>query len=150
MQFIVFITLFFATVLFHRREHVLMIAELKTLHSKLADPAPTQVRLEAQLKDEDWRLVSLRGTQAGLRRAFEVPGTEAILRYAVPVALCCLMLLGLMNWIVPGVYAGIMILKWFVSVTVLDTDPYLPRYEVRMFGLRLFGEGLTAENKINY
>jgi hypothetical protein len=148
MQFVAFITLFFATALFHRREHVLMIEELKTLHRKLADPAPSEARLEAQLKGDDWRLVYLRGTQAGLRRAFEVPGTEAILRYAVPVALCCLMLLGLMNWIVPGVYAGIMILKWFVSVTVLDTDPYLPRYEVRMFGIRLFGEALETKEKI--
>ncbi len=150
MQFVAFITIFFATVLFHRREHVLMIAELKTLHKKLADAAPIEARLEAQLKGEDWRLVSLRGTQAGLRRAFEVPGTEAVLRYAVPVALCCLMLLGLMNWIVPGVYAGIMVLKWFASVTVLDTDPYLPRYEVRLFGLRLFGEGLAAKDPVSY
>lgn len=150
MQFFAFISLFFATALFHRREHVLMISELKALHKKLADPAPDAARLAQQLQGDDWRLVYLRGTQAGLRRAFEVPGTEAILRYAVPVALCCLMLLGLMNWVVPGVYAGIMILKWFASVTVLDTDPYLPRYEVRMFGLRLFGEALETKENITY
>lgn len=147
MQFFAFITIFFATAMFHQREHRLLVGELRDLQKKLSDAAPSESSLEEKLKGEDWRLVSLRGTQAGLRRAFEVPGIEAMLRYAVPVALFCLMLLGLQNWIMPGVYALVMVLKWFVSVTVLDTDPYLPRYEVRMFGLRLFGEGLVDEKK---
>lgn len=146
MQFVAFITLFFLTVLFHQREHVLMIAELRKLHGKLATATPDAATLNAQLRGDDWRLVFLRGTQAGLRRAFEVPSTVAILRYAVPVVLFCLMLLGLQTWVMPAIYAVIMALKWFVSVTVLDTDPYLPRYEVRMFGFRLFGEELTIKN----
>lgn len=147
MQFFAFITIFFATAMFHQREHRLLVRELRALHAKLSDPAPGEPTLAAKLKGEDWRLVSLRGTQAGLRRAFEVPGIEAMLRYGVPVALFCLMLLGLQNWVMPGIYAAVMALKWFASVTVLDTDPYLPRYEVRMFGFRLFGEGLVPEKK---
>ncbi|MDI1228360.1 MAG: hypothetical protein PSY14_11805 [bacterium] len=147
MQFFAFISIFFATALFHQREHRLLVGELRDLHAKLVDARPSEASLEAKLKGEDWRLVSLRGTKAGLRRAFEVPGMEAMLRYGVPVVMFCLMLLGLQSWIMPGIYAGVMTLKWFVSVTVLDTDPYLPRYEVRMFGLRLFGEGLAMENK---
>ncbi len=147
MQFFAFITIFFATAMYHQREHRLLVGELRALHAKLADAAPSEASLEARLKGEDWRLVSLQGTQAGLRRAFEVPGTEAVLRYAVPVVMFCLMLLGLQSWIMPGIYAGVMVLKWFVSVTVLDTDPYLPRYEVRMFGFRLFGEGLRLDDK---
>ena len=147
MQFFAFITIFFATAMFHQREHRLLVGELRALHAKLSDAAPGETSLEAKLTGEDWRLVSLRGTQAGLRRAFEVPGIEAMLRYGVPVAAFCLMLLGLQNWVMPGIYAGVMALKWFASVTVLDTDPYLPRYEVQLFGFRLFGEGLTVEKK---
>ncbi|HYD17049.1 MAG TPA: hypothetical protein VEF76_01055 [Patescibacteria group bacterium] len=146
MLFFLFITVFFATAEFHRREHVLMQKELRDLQAKLASEAPVEAALRAQLQGEDWRLVSLTGTEAGLRRAFEVPEREAVLRYAVPVVAFTIMLLGLQNWTLPFLYAGVMALKWFASLTVLDLDPHRPRYEVRLFGLRLFGERLDKDD----
>lgn len=143
MLFFIFIVLVSCMSLFHRREHVLFIEELRALQPKLADRRPDAVVIRAQLKDEDWRLVRLDGNDARLRRAFNPKGREAVLRYAVPVVLIGLTLATLASFTMAAIYLAVLGVKWFGSVTVLDLAPSSPRYEVRLGRFRLFGESLA-------
>jgi hypothetical protein len=145
MLFVIFIILVSAMSLFHRREHVMFIEELRALQTKLADRRPDAVVIKSQLKDEDWRLVRLDGGDAHLKRAFNPKGRDAVLRYAVPVALIGLTLACLASVTMAGIYFVLLCVKWFASVTVLDLSPASPRYEVRLGKFRLFGESLTEE-----
>lgn len=153
MKFFIFATLLLAIGLFHRREHVRFIEELRALQRKLsASAAPDAARLKEALKGEDWRFISLDGTQLGLRRAFEVKNLDGALRYAAPVALASAALLALGSWAMAGLYAAAVAVKWFLTLTVVNIDEFKPAYEVRLFGIKLFGESLAeteteTENK---
>ena len=142
MQFFVFITLFFAISLFHRQEHLWFIAELRALQKKLAAATASEAGVKESLKGEDWRLVALAASQLSLRRAFHVGNAKAAARYATPILLLCITLLWLQSWVLAGGYAALLAVKWFASVTVLDIGPAAARYEVRLFGRKLFGESL--------
>lgn len=142
MKFVVFMFLLCAISLFHRREHRLFEKELRTLQERLQTERPEAGRVREMLKGEDWRLCGIGDTRILLRRAFQVKTREDALRYAVPVAILCIVIAWLNAFTMAAVYGAALALKWFVAVTALDLDPFTPRYEVRLFGLRLFGDRL--------
>lgn len=142
MKFFVFTTLVLILGMFHRREHVLYENELYALRRKLESGTPDENKVKEELKGRDWRLTGFDRTYALLKRAFEVPGREDLLRYAVPVVVLCVIIVYLRAWHLAAIYGVVMGLKWFVVVTALDIDPFTPRYETRLFGYRIFGLGL--------
>lgn len=144
MKFLVFIFVVFAIGLFHRREHILYENGLFALRKKLETDKPDESEIREKLKGMDWRLAGMDRSYALLKRAFNVPEKEDILRYAVPVALLCVLIVYLGVWRIAALYGCALALKWFVAETALDLDPFTPRYEARLFGKRLFGQPLAA------
>lgn len=147
MKFFIFASLLMAIGLFHQREHVRFVAGLRLLQKKLSAIGPDAAKLKEALKGEDWRFISLEGQKLGLRRAFEVKNSEDTLRYAVPVMIACAALLALESWAIAGVYAAIICVKWFASLTMLNLDSFAPGYEVRLLGIKLFGESFAEPEK---
>lgn len=142
MQFFIFATLFFAISLFHRQEHLWFIEDLRALQIKLVTASPSIAGVQEGLKGEDWRFIALVASQLSLRRAFQVGSIKSAARYGVPTLLLWALLLWLQSWGMAACYATLLTVKWFGSVTVLSIDPAIARYEVRLAGRRLFGEGL--------
>ena len=137
MLFVLFIAVLFALGLFHRWEHRVMIADLKGVLPLLqagAEPLPAT---------QDWRVVSQGSGTWVLRRAFHVPDKTAALRYAVPVLLAAVMMIGLGNIPMGIAYAVICTLKWFAADTEVKTAP-LAEYTVKLAGIKLFGEPLES------
>lgn len=145
MLYPLFLLMIWAIALFHVWEHRRFIEELRKLQRVLAGFAPARETLAEQLKDRDWRIVSLEGTKLGLRRAFNVKDGFSAARYAVPVLFMTLSLLVLEAWVMAGVYLISILIKWFLTVSVLDISPANPRYDVRLLGLKLFGEELPED-----
>ena len=146
-MFIVFMAVIWGMALFHRREHVRLAPELYPLQKSLASEHPDAETIRAGLQGKDWRMTGLDKTKLSLRRAFAVKNREDALRYTVPVALLCVILIYIQNWWLAGLYFAALLLKWFASVTVVDLDPLAARYQVKLFGLPLFGEALTEVKK---
>jgi hypothetical protein len=145
MLYPIFLFLIWAIALFHVWEHRRYIEELRKLQRVLANFSPVRDTLAEQLKGCDWRIASLEGTKLGLRRAFLVKDGFSAARYASPVLFVTLSLLVLETWAMSGVYLVLVIVKWFVTKTVLDISPANARYDVTLFGATLFGEPLPAE-----
>lgn len=143
MAFMIFIFCLGAVGFFHRREHELFVRGLRQLQPMLAAEPLDAARLSVELPKYDWRLIGLKGRSLEMRRAFQLVDREAALRYAVPTGIACVMLVFLHSFIVAGLYIAALGIKWFTTVTVLNLDPLLPEYEVRLGRSRLFGEGLT-------
>lgn len=134
MDFIVFITLLFAISSFHRREHRLMEEELRQMQQHLPATPVAGDRLEKR----DWRITRTAGQKVYLKRAFEIDDAEGFYRYAVPVAILSATMIILGSWLMAGIYAAALAVKWFLIETVMPLDPPA-RYEAELFGLRLFG-----------
>ncbi|MBI1215682.1 MAG: hypothetical protein GC185_07680 [Alphaproteobacteria bacterium] len=143
MKFIVFILGIWAISWFHRREHRRYVAELKALQAKLAVLPHDAASVTAALEGTDWRMTALEPSRAGFKRAFQVKDREDLLRYAVPVALLVVIIVFLHGWGTAGLYGAALALKWFAAQTELTLSTLDPRYEVTLFGLRLFGEDLS-------
>lgn len=143
-KFFVFIAVIAVIGLFHRREHVRYEDELFLLRKELESDKPNEAAIKEKLQGRDWRLTGMDRTYALLKRAFNVPGREDALRYAVPIVLLCVLIVYLDMWRMAAVYGGVLALKWFVAQTALDLDPFTPRYEARLFGRRLFGLPLAT------
>jgi len=144
MAFIIFIFCLGALGFFHRREHELFVRGLQQLQPLLASEPPEAAHLVTLLPKYDWRLVGLQARNLEIRRAFQLVDREAGLRYAIPIGIACIMLVFLHSFAVATIYIAALAIKWFLTVTVLNLDPLLPEYEVRLFGTRLFGESLKA------
>lgn len=142
-KFLVFIAVVAAIGLFHRREHIRYEDELFLLRKELESEKPVEAEIKERLKGRDWRLTGMDRTCALLKRAFNVPGREDALRYAVPIVLFCVLIVYLGMWRMAALYGGALALKWFAAQTALDLDPFTPRYEARLFGRRLFGQSLA-------
>lgn len=145
MLYPIFLFLIWAIALFHVWEHRRFIEELRKLQRVLASFSPAKEELAEKLKGRDWRIVSLEGTKLGLRRAFMVKDGFSAARYAAPVAFIVASLLVLETWIMAGVYFALMVVKWFMTKTVLDVSPVNARYDVTLFGMTLFGEELPED-----
>lgn len=144
MKFLVFISVMFVIGLFHRREHVRYENELYALRKELESDKPDEAAIKERLKGRDWRLTGMDRTYVLLKRAFNVPGKEDALRYAVPIVTLCVIIIYLKMWVFSAVYGAVLALKWFAAQTALDLDPFTPRYETRLFGRRLFGQQLAT------
>ncbi|MEZ0260286.1 MAG: hypothetical protein ACAH80_04710 [Alphaproteobacteria bacterium] len=142
MKYPFFLFLIWTIALFHVWEHRRFIEELRRLQRVLADFNPVREATAEKLKGHDWRIVSLDGTKLGLRRAFMVKDAFSAARYAMPVLFVALSLLVLESWSMAGAYLAGVIIKWFVTKTVLELSPANPRYDVRLLGVPLFGEPL--------
>ena len=134
MMFMLFIAVLFTLALFHRWEHRVMIADLKLALAALQ----TSGALPAA---QDWRAVSQSGGTWILRRAFHVPDKTAALRYAVPVLLAAVMMIGLANIPLGIGYVFFCAVKWFGTDIELQTAP-VPGYGVKLAGIKMFGEPL--------
>lgn len=145
MLYPIFLFLIWAIALFHVWEHRRYIEELRKLQRVLADFSPAREKLAEQLKGRDWRLVSLEGTKAGLRRAFMVKDSFSAARYAAPVMFITLSLLLLETWAMAGAYLAAVIVKWFLTKTVLDVSPANARYDVTLLDWEMFGEPLPED-----
>jgi len=145
MLYPIFLFLIWAIALFHVWEHRRYIEELRKLQRVLANFTPARETLAELLKCRDWRIVSLEGTKLGLRRAFNVKDGFSAARYAAPVVFVALSLLVLETWTMSGVYLAAIVVKWFVTKTVLELSPANPRYDVTLFGAALFGEPLPED-----
>ena len=143
MKFLIFISVMFVIGLFHRREHVRYENGLYALRKELESDKPDETAIKEKLKGRDWRVTGLDRTYVLLKRAFNVPGKEDALRYAVPVVTLCVVIVYLEMWALSAVYGAALALKWFVAETALDLDPFTPRYEARIFGKRIFGAPLA-------
>lgn len=134
MQFVVFIILLFAVCHFHRREHQRLAPELRTL---------LQTTSNGGLQtDADWQVIQTDGNILYLRRAFMLKSRFDQLRYFLPVAFLAVMLIVLQSWVMAGLYAAIVCIKWFVTSIRLDIKR--ERYDVTIFSTALFGEQLAA------
>lgn len=145
MLYPIFLFLIWSIALFHVWEHRRYIEELRKLQRVLAGFSPVREELAEKLKGRDWRIVSLEGTKLGMRRAFAVKDGFSAGRYAAPVLFLTLSLLVLETWAMCGAYLAAVIVKWFMSKTVLDVSPANPRYDVTLFGFELFGEALPED-----
>lgn len=134
MMFVLFIAVLFALGLFHRWEHRVMIADLK----QVLPPLQTSGAVPAA---QDWRIVSQDADTWVLRRAFHVPDKTAAMRYAVPVLLAAVMMIGLANIPLGLAYAAFCTVKWFAVDIHLQAAP-LPAYSVKLAGIKMFGEPL--------
>lgn len=137
MKYPVFLLLLWAMGLFYRWEHRLFIRELSML-------APGLKEKGAQaLAGKDWRIVRVEAEGVyALRRAFQIKTRADALRYGLPLLFFCIILFVLKDWIFALGYAGLVALKWFICEAVVHTAGAF-RYDVRIFGRRLFGEGLA-------
>lgn len=134
MMFILFIAVLFALALFHRWEHRVMIADLKQVLPLLQAGTPLPVT-------QDWRVVAQDGRAWVLRRAFHVPDKTAALRYAMPVLLAAVMMIGLANIPLGLGYAVFCAVKWFGTDIRLEALP-TAAYRVELVGIKMFGEPL--------
>lgn len=103
--------------------------------------AESDVRSVMDGKDpaaHDWLVVGQDGASLLLRRAFNPLGRADQLRYAGPIVIFALWLLVFKSWPAAFLYASVVMVKWFLSVIVVDTAKRL--YEARLFGHKLFGE----------
>lgn len=147
MMYPLFLFSIWAIALFHVWEHRRYIEELRGLQRVVANFTPSRETLTEQLKGRDWRIVSLEATKLGLRRAFMVKGAFSAARYAAPVVFFVLCLLLLESWNMAAGYFFAIVIKWFLTVTVLDVSPANPRYDLRLFGVTLFGEPLPEKGE---
>ena len=147
MAFFIFIFAVFVAGYYHRFEHQRLIVALRALQLRLAAERPDIDLVKQALEHEDWTVVALKSTRLSLRRKFQVEDREAKLRYAVPVAVMCILLVFLQNFALAFFYGAVMAVKWFLTVTIIDLDPLHPEYEVDLMGRRLFGESLLPKQK---
>jgi hypothetical protein len=145
MAFFIFIFAVFVAGYYHRYEHQQLIIELRALQLRLASEHPNIDIVRQALEKVDWSVVELRATRLKLRRKFEINDRDAKLRYAVPVGVICVLLVFLQSFGLAAIYAAILAVKWFVTVTVIDLDPLHAEYEVDLLGRRLFGESLVLK-----
>jgi len=137
MTFIIFIAVVFALGFFHRWEHRVMIADLKQV-LPLLKTGSTEIPV-----GQDWRIVSRTDRYWTLRRAFHVPDRAAAVRYAVPVLLAAVMMIGLANILLGMGYALFCAVKWFwVEINVKTDTP--AAYTVQCAGIKIFGEPLES------
>ncbi len=133
-MFVLFIAVLFTLGLFYRWEHRVMIADLRrALPALQADRTLTAAH--------DWRIVSQGAGTWVLRRSFHVPDKTAAGRYAAPVLLAAVMMIGLGNIPLGLGYAAFCIIKWFAVDTELQASP-LHAYSVKLAGIKMFGEPL--------
>jgi hypothetical protein len=134
MQFVIFLLLLWGAGYFYIWEHRKFERDLARLRGLVdgSDLLP---------QNEDWRLVARHGTAYHLRRAFRVCSRDDFIRYAVPVAIFCLLLLILGSWLWAFAFGAIACVKWFVTVTVLHAEA--ARYEVLVGHQRVFGGALA-------
>jgi len=143
MHFILFILCLWTAGMFHRWEHHRFIAELRRLHGTLRPLAGDKPALKKTLASEDWRATGLPPGRMVLKRAFNVRTRADALRYGVPVALVAVLLVGMQAWALGAAYGALIALRWFGGVVDLNLSAQDARYDVRVFGLRLFGEYLS-------
>lgn len=134
MQFVVFIILLFALCQFHRREHQRLAPELRGLLQTASNGA-----LPAEA---DWQVIRTDGNILHLRRAFMLKSNFDRLRYFLPIAFLAVMLIALQSWMMAGIYAAIICIKWFVTSIRLDIKR--ERYDVTIFSVAVFGEQLVV------
>lgn len=135
MMFVLFIATVFATCLFHRWEHRVMIDDLRRL-------LPALGQNDGKLPDgHDWRVIARDHEDLVLRRAFMVPDKTAALRYAVPVFMAAVMMI-VLGQIAMGIgYAAFCAVKWFGSDVRLQTESPAG-YAVYLGSTKIFGEPL--------
>jgi hypothetical protein len=97
--------------------------------------------LGAYLQDGggDWRPVAPpAGARPGaaLKRAFRIDTRADLWRYAGPVAIFAVILIGLRHWGLAAAYAGVVSVKWFALTTVTARETR--RYAVYLAGRRVF------------
>ena len=126
MKFLLLGFLLWVTGLFHLWDHRRAETDARAVMDG-ADPASL-----------DWRPVGQEGAYVLLRRAFNPLRREDQWRYAGPVVVFVLWLLVFKSWGLAFFYAGLVMIKWFLSVMAIDVSAR--RYEARLFGKRLFGE----------
>ncbi len=147
MAFFIFIFAVFVAGFYHRYEHQKLIEALRALQLRLAAERPDIDLVRQALESEDWAIVELKSTRLSLRRKFEVNDRDAKLRYAVPVAVMCVLLIFLQNFALAFAYGAVLGVKWFLTLTIIDLDPLHPEYEVDLMGRRLFGESLMMKQR---
>lgn len=133
MQFLFFFILVSSICLFHRREHRAFEYELKDILKDL--------RQGKMAEGADWRIIRQDRGIFCLRRAFAVKNRKDALRYALPVILLCSLLVFLQSWKLFCFYLGVLMVKWFVTQTRIDTAK--ERYDVTVAGVSLFGRNLA-------
>jgi hypothetical protein len=143
MKFLLFICCLWAMGWFHRREHLRDAAALRDVQKTLSSLPPDKDALKTALAGQDWRLVSLTPRHAVLKRAFQVERREDMLRYGMPLVFLAVLLIALQGWGIAAVYAAVLAVKWFALTTAVTLSPYDGRYDVSLFGIRLFGEYLS-------
>jgi len=135
MEFGLLLVILWGVGLFYRREHVKFVADMGHLAKDMAGPELPQ--------GADWRITGQDGNGGiFLQRAFNVTDRESFLRYAAPFLFLSAFLMLLQNWAMAGIFGGIVALKWFASKTRLDLKK--KRYDVTIFGLRLYGEDVSG------
>ena len=65
------------------------------------------------------------------------------MRYGAPVGFFCLWLLALHSWWIAGVYAAIIIVKWFALTTYLNGDG--ETYRITLAGKTVFAAMLGGD-----
>ncbi|MDE1151404.1 MAG: hypothetical protein PW788_02610 [Micavibrio sp.] len=149
MPFLIFICSIFALAYYQRLEHRQLIVSLRALQKQLACETPGRTLIEQQLETEDWRVIDLENTRLSLRRKFMVQDRQALIRYAIPVIILCVILVLLQNFILAALCIAGLAIKWFVSVTVLELSPHHPEFEVTVFGQRIFMQNLAPPQEQN-
>lgn len=134
MKFFIFMFVLYGASLFYIWEHLYFVRGVKNLIATIKEKGAS-----AALEQLDWKILSSSNNEIILRRAFKVPGVLDALRYGAPVFLLAMLALTLHMWGASALFLLVVILKWGVSKTVINTEG-AGSYRVTLFDKKVFGE----------